>query len=235
MSIDSKLVLARLQAEPAPLSLAKLKKEFAGKKTGVTDAALLAALSSEGIFLWPKKSYWHVDPIAQLNSDILALCGKKALKKAEIKVKGHSPKEVAAGVDYLLRDGKLLKYPALAGATGLLVATGAPEAYWEYVREVVAAKLRKAGIEETGLEEKIWEILPTLESELNVPVSCARLRRALGNADKRRFDEAALRLREQRRVYLSQHDHPMGLNDADRDLLIDGKDGRFYVAISRLG
>jgi len=100
---------------------------------------------------------------------------------------------------------------------------------------VVAAKLKKAGIEEAGLEEKIWEILPSLEPELNVPVSTARVRRALRQVDKNRFDEAALRLRQQRRVYLSQHDHPLALNEEDRDLLIDGKDGRYYVAISRRG
>lgn len=234
MNIDSKLLLAQLQAAPAPLSFAKLKKQFVNKKAGVTEAHLLEALAGEGIFSWPKKSYWHIDPVISLHSVILALCAKKALKKTEIKVKDRS-KEVAAAVDQLLLDRKLLKYPALAGTGVLLVTAGASDAYWEYVREVVAAKLKKAGIEEAGLEERLWEILPTLEPELNVPVSCARLRRAMGSVDKRRFDEAALRLREQRRVYLSQHDHPMGLNEAERDFLIDGKDGRYYVAISRLG
>jgi hypothetical protein len=103
------------------------------------------------------------------------------------------------------------------------------------VRETIAEKLKEAGIEEAGLEEKIWEILPTLEPEKDVPVSTSRLRRALGltQVDKKRFDEAALRLREQRKIYLSQHDHPLGLSAEDRDLLIDGKDGRYYVAIAR--
>jgi hypothetical protein len=32
---------------------------------------------------------------------------------------------------------------------------------------------------------------------------------------------------------LSQHDHPQALSEEDRDLLIDGKDGRYYVAVSR--
>jgi hypothetical protein len=235
MGIDSKDVLVKLQAEPAPLSWAKLKKAFVNKKLGVTEADLRSALNGEGIHAWPKASYWHVDPAAQLNAGILAQCAKKALKKTEIKVKGRGPKDVSAAIDHLITERKLLKYPALAGTSSLLVAEGSPEAYWEYVRDVVAAKLKKAGIEESGLEEKIWQILPTLEPDPTVPVSTARVRRALGAVDKKRFDEAALKLREQRRVYLSQHDHPMGLNEVDRDLLIDGKDGRYYVAINRRG
>jgi hypothetical protein len=235
MSIHSKDVLVKLQGEPTPLSWPKLKKAFVNKKLGVTEADLRDALAAEGIHLWPKNSYWHVDPAAQLNADVLAQCAKKALKKIEIKVKGRSPKDVSSAIDHLVQEKKLLKYPALAGASVLLVAAGSPEAYWEYVHEIVAAKLKKAGIEESGLEEKIWEILPTLEPEPSVPVSTARVRRALGNIDKKRFDEAALKLREQRRVYLSQHDHPMGLSEADRDLLIEGKDGRYYVAINRRG
>jgi len=235
MSLDSKDVLAKLQTEPAPLSFAKLKKTYVNKKTRLTEEDLRSALAGAGIHVWPKNSYWHVDPAAQLNGDILEQCAKKALKKTEIKVKGRGPKDVGAAIDHLLQERRLLKYPALAGTSSLLVAAGAPDAYWEYVRDVVAAKLKKAGIEEAGLEEKIWEILPSLEPELNVPVSTARVRRALGQVDKNRFDEAALRLRQQRRVYLSQHDHPLALNEEDRDLLIDGKDGRYYVAISRRG
>jgi hypothetical protein len=234
MRVDSQEVLIKLQAEPAPLSFVKLKKLFVSKKSGVTEADLRDALAGEGIYPWPKASYWHVDPAAQLDKAILALCGKKALKKTEIKVKGRAPKDVAAAIDRLVQENKLLKYPALAGASALFVARGAPEAYWEYVREVVTAKLKKAGInEDAGLEEKIWEVLPTLEPELNVPISTARIRRSLGEIDKKSFDVAALKLREQRRVYLSQHDHPQALSEEDRDLLIDGKDGRYYVAVSR--
>ena len=240
MGIDSKDVLLKLQAEPAPLSWAKLKKAFVNKKLGVTEADLRSALSGEGIHAWPKASYWHVDPAAQLNAGILAQCAKKALKKTEIKVKGRGPKDVSAAIDHLINERKLLKYPALAGTSVLLVAEGSPEAYWEYVREVVAAKLKKAGIEESGLykgglEDKIFDILPTLEAAMNVPISVDRVRRALGEIDKKRFDEAALTLRQQGRVYLSQHDHPLGLNEEDRNVLIEGKDGRYYVAISRLG
>lgn len=236
MSIDSKELIAKLQAEPAPVSWAKLKKLYkVTKKSAITEADLRQALTAEGIYAWPKNSYWHTDPAMQMRSEILAQCTRKALKKTEIKVKGHTSKALGAAVDRLVDERKLLKYPALAGTSVLLVAAGAPEAYWEYVREIVNAKLKKAGIEEEGLEAKILAILPTLEPEMNVPISTARVRRALGAVDKKRFDEAALKLREERRVYLSLHDHPLGLSAEDRDLLVDGKDGRYYVAISLRG
>ncbi len=236
MSIDSKELLTKLQSEPAPVSWAKLKKAYhVTTKSAVTEADLRHALATDGIHTWPKNSYWHIDPAAQLRDEILAQCTKKALKKAEIKVKGRGPKDVAGAIEDLIVARKLLKYPALAGASALFVAAGVPDAYWEYVRDVVNAKLKKAGIEEEALDEKILAILPTLEPEMNVPISTPRVRRALGAVDKKRFDEAALKLRDDRRVYLSLHDHPMGLSTEDRDLLIDGKDGRFYVAISRRG
>jgi len=236
MGIDSSEVLARLQVEPAPLSLAKLKKLFASKKSGNTEADLRAALASDKIFVWPKNSFWHIDPKAKLRADILAQCAVKALKKTEIKGSKNQPKnQLSKVVDELIAEKKLLKYPALAGTAFLLVPADSLQAYWAYVEEFVAAKLKKAGIAQTSLEENIWEILPKLEPEKDVPVSVARLRRALGltEKDKERFDEAALKLREQRRVYLSQHDHPQALSPEDLGLLVDGKDGRFYVAITR--
>jgi hypothetical protein len=237
MHVDSKEVLAKLQSEPAPVTWAKLKKAFGVKKTGVTEADLRAALAGDGIFPWskPKNSYWHVDPAAWLEAEILKLCGSKA--QAKVTVKAAGKKETDDAVARLVAAKKIVPYPAVEGKKKVLVAAlgGGHDAYWAYVRETIAEKLKKAGISEVGLEEKIWEVLPKLEPEKDVPVSTARVRRSLGltDVDKKRFDEAALRLREQRKIYLSQHDHPLGLSAEDRDLLIDGKDGRYYVAIAR--
>jgi hypothetical protein len=232
MRLDSREVLARLQAEATPVSFAKLKKAFAGKKSGVSEAELREALGGEGIFAWtkPKNSFWHVDPEGQLEEELLAACRKKAMTPAD--VKGVSKKKA---VERLVAAKKIVLYPAVEGKKKVMVAAGGHDAYWAYAREVIAEKLKKAGIEEEGLEEKIWEVLPKLEPERDVPVSTGRVRRALGltEADKKRFDEALLKMREQRRVYLSQHDHPLGLSAEDRDMLIDGRDGRHYVAITR--
>lgn len=235
MRLDSKEVLARLQAEAGPVTWPKLKKAFAGKKTGVTEADLREALRGEGIFAWakPKNSYWHVDPAVWLEAEILKLCGNKAL--AKIAVKGAGKKETDDALARLVAAKKIVPYPAVEGKKKVLVAAGGHDAYWAYVRETIEEKLKKAGIADVGLEEKIWEILPKLESEKDVPVSTARVRRSLGltEMDKKRFDESVLKLREQRRIHLTQHDHPLGLGGEDRELLIDGKDGRYYVAITR--
>jgi hypothetical protein len=241
MPLDSAQLLASLRTEPAPVTFAKLKKAHVNKKAGIVEAdlraALDSALSSSDIFAWPKNRYWYIDPAAQLQTGILSQCAITARKKTEIKVKGRTPKEVSASLEQLLADRKLLKYPALAGSSILFVSAGSSrEAYWAYVQAFVAQKLKKAGIEEPNLEEKIWDILPKLEPQKDVPVSTARVRRALGltKEDKTQFDAAALRLRDLRRVYLSQHDHPLALSSEDRDWLIDGKDGSYYVAITRL-
>jgi hypothetical protein len=237
MPLDSSHLLASLRTETAPVTFAKLKKAHVSKKAGTVEADLRAALDSGmaggGIFAWPKNRYWHVDPEAQLQTEILSQCATTARKKAEIKVKGRSPKEVAAAIEHLLADRKLLKYPALAGSSSLFFSAGSPQAYWAYVQAFVAEKLKKAGIEEANLEEKIWDHLLQLEPENDAPVSAARLRKAASIADKRQFDDAVLKLREQRRIHLSRHDDPHSLTTEDREDLIDGKDGSYYVAITR--
>ena len=237
--LDPTDLSAKLKTEPAPLSFAKLKKAYGiTKKTEpALRAALDSALAAHSIFAWPKNSYWHTDPATHLQNQILMQCAAKARKASEIKA---PKKDLAAALKQLVAEKKLLEYPALAGTSKLLVPAASPKAYWTYVESFVTEKLKKAGIVEANppegnLQEKIWEILPKLEPEKDVPVSTARVRRALGLTEnhKAQFDEAALKLREQRRVYLSQHDHPLGLSPEERDWLIDGKDGRYYVAITR--
>jgi hypothetical protein len=237
MTLDSTQLLASLRTEPAPVTFAKLKKAHVNKKAGVLEAHLRAALdfelSSGNIFAWPKNRYWHIDPEEQLQTEILTQCAAIARKKTEIKVKGRTPKDVAAAVERLLVARRLLKYPALAGVSVLFVSAGSPQAYWAYVQTFVAEKLKKAGIAEMSLEEDIWDRLVKLEPDNDAPVSAVRLRKATSIADKQRFDEAVLKLREQRRIHLSQHDDPQSLRTEDREELIDGKDGRYYVAITR--
>jgi hypothetical protein len=237
MPLDSAQLQASLRTEAAPVTFAKLRKAHVNKKAGIFEADLRAALdsgiSNGEIFAWPKSRYWHVDPAAHLQGEILSQCAATARKKTEIKAKGRPPKEVAGAIERLLADGKLLKYPALAGSSKLFVSAGSPQAYWAYVEAFVAEKLKKAGIEESNVEEKIWDHLVKIEPDNDAPVSAARLRKAASIADKRRFDDAVLKLREQRRIHLSRHDDPHSLTTQDREDLIDGKDGSYYVAITR--
>ena len=79
--------------------------------------------------------------------------------------------------------------------------------------------------------EKVEKLIKKLEPEPQVPISTNRLRDASG-LSKESFDSLMLKLRKEGKVYLSEHDHPNQLSAADRDKLIDGGDGRYYVAVS---
>jgi hypothetical protein len=58
------------------------------------------------------------------------------------------------------------------------------------------------------------------------------LRNHLPQLSKNEFDAAALELRKKERVFLSQHVDPYNISQEDKDLLIDGQDGTYYVAIA---
>jgi hypothetical protein len=49
---------------------------------------------------------------------------------------------------------------------------------------------------------------------------------------KRELDAAALELREKQQVYLSLDADPYNLSQEDKNLLIDGQDGTYYVAVA---
>ncbi len=78
----------------------------------------------------------------------------------------------------------------------------------------------------------ILEAVHSLEPVRGVPVSTLRLRNHLPNLTKREFDAAALELRKKQQVFLSQHADPYNLAQDDKNLLIDGQDGTYYVAIA---
>lgn len=71
-----------------------------------------------------------------------------------------------------------------------------------------------------------------LESNVGVPVSTLRLRKALPQLSKREFDEAALELRKQHKVFLNRHADPYNISAADRDSLIADPRGDYFVAIA---
>lgn len=79
--------------------------------------------------------------------------------------------------------------------------------------------------------EKVEKLIKKLEPEPQVPISTGRLRDASG-LSKESFDALMLKFRKEGKVYLSEHDHPNQLSAADRDKLIDGGDGKYYVAVS---
>jgi hypothetical protein len=63
-------------------------------------------------------------------------------------------------------------------------------------------------------------------------VTAQRLRNRLPSLTKSEFDAAALELRRNERVFLTLHHDPFSLPPPERDLLIDGGDGTYYVSIA---
>jgi hypothetical protein len=71
-----------------------------------------------------------------------------------------------------------------------------------------------------------------LQPSEGVPVTAQRLRHRLPALAKSEFDAAALELRRNRQVFLTLHHDPFSLPQPERDLLIDGGDGTYYVSIA---
>jgi len=72
----------------------------------------------------------------------------------------------------------------------------------------------------------------SMQPSEGVPVTAQRLRHHLPALAKSEFDAAALELRRNRQVFLTLHHDPFSLPQPERDLLIDGGDGTYYVSIA---
>jgi hypothetical protein len=243
-------VVAKLSAARAPVGYAALRRSLKSVSEDALRSALEAGLNSGRIFHWgdfgrSRQSYWHIGREQHLDQTIMSLCSKQARRSAEIKVRGFRAKEVQSRLGDLLVSGRLRKYPGLGREKEQIGASD--QSYAAALREFVAAKLAKAGMEPAAffggaapgsapsaeMENRILEALRRLEPEPNLPVSVVRLRRHLqiSDAGKQEFDRAVLELRDRKRVYLSRHDNPAGLSTEDRRALVDGGDGSHYVAV----
>jgi hypothetical protein len=90
-------------------------------------------------------------------------------------------------------------------------------------------KLTDTQVDDAAL---VLEAVRSLEPVKGVPVSTLRLRNYLSQLSKNEFDAAALELRKRQQVFLSLHADPYNISQEDQDLLIDGRDGTYYVAIA---
>jgi hypothetical protein len=80
--------------------------------------------------------------------------------------------------------------------------------------------------------DRMLEEMRKIEPAWMAPVSIRALRAAMG-VESGEFDRAVLALRDERRVYLSQHDFPQGERPEARRLLVRDGD-RYFVAITAL-
>jgi hypothetical protein len=245
-------VISKLAASPKPLGYADLKKELVRKKSGISEemlrTTLESAVNSGQVFRWgdyarKKRCYWTTSREAFFDGAILRACTERALASSEIRIPGLATKILPLRIQELVRDHRLKAFPGIGSEKARLGVS--PQSYAAALREFVKAKLNKAGIQEDvlfgsgapvesaeGLEDRIVDALRKLQSAPDVPVASVLLREELkvGDANKAAFDQGLLRLRDQKRVYLSRHHNPHELPAAERNQLIDGGDGSYYVA-----
>jgi hypothetical protein len=205
--------------------------------------------------------FWYQSPDNAAQQAVLAIATDEALSQNKLverackRIPGFSRKAMRRIVMNLIAGHELQQVPAFT--TGkLLVRSGSSAAYADSARKFIEEKFRKAGFSPnqllTGIvvsaspptptpapdtaahdiAAQILEAMQALEPVVGVPVSAQRLRNHLRGLNKRDFDAAALELRNQQRVFLSPHDSPHRLPQQERDLLIDGGDGSYYVAIA---
>ena len=206
--------------------------------------------------------FWYVSPEEKAREVILETAAERALSKPDLskaaakKLSGFPQKRVESEISTLLTEKQLQQVPAFASTSKLLILTGDGQAYCNAARAFVEKKIRGAGFDpapmftsasspqvtqpeptnpEPAKKEaaaQILEAILELEPHPGVPVSTARLREHLGDMTKHEFDSAALELRRKQEVLLSQHADPHNLSEKDKELLIGGQDGTYYVAIS---
>jgi hypothetical protein len=253
-------ILAKLRESKKPITFEGLKKLVKAKKGEPFRAEIDSAVGEKQIYRWPdyrgSQYFWHLSPEEKVPEAILGAAASKALSKSELckaagkKLPGFPLKQVEAEVSALVADKRLQQVPAFTSNAKLLVRAGDGQAYFNAARSFIEKKVRSAGFDpgafltgdsspqskpalpQVDAAARILEAVLSLESQPGVPVSTSRLRKHLGDLPKHEFDMAALELRRKQEVLLSQHADPYNISQEEKDLLIDGQDGTYYVAIA---
>jgi len=92
----------------------------------------------------------------------------------------------------------------------------------------------EASAEPPARSGSLLDKVQSMEPIKGVPVSTLRLRKEFPGLTKEEFDQQALRLRKEQKVFLSQYgDNVNNLSQADRDILIhDPATGEYFVAVA---
>jgi hypothetical protein len=159
----------------------------------------------------------------------------------------------------LLVDGKLREVPAAAGSRGRrIINAGQPEPYLEaeisgllerfgmkrsheQIRALLTAEASQrlvAGSRDQQedireVADRMFEAMSRLAFSPGTTVTFFRLwqQPELAAIPKRLFDQAALRLQEERRALLSIHDHAQALPKEEQDRFVTDGQGHYYVSI----
>ncbi|MGD1094732.1 MAG: hypothetical protein ABSB35_22405 [Bryobacteraceae bacterium] len=252
-------ILGTVRDAKKPITFKGLSKLVKAKDEPLR-AALELAVGTGEVHRWPdyrrSQYFWHVPPEQAAREAVLAAASAQALPKTDLsrlaakKLPGFPVKRVENVVSALIAEKQLLAVEPFAKKSKLLVRPGEYEAYFNAARSFVEAKIRLAGFDPAAFftgnsspHDKITsaqvdaaalvlEAVRSLEPVKGVPVSTLRLRNHLRNLTKHEFDMAALELRKKQAVFLSVHDDPHNISQEAKDLLIDGQDGTYYVAVA---
>jgi hypothetical protein len=252
-------ILAAVRESKRPVTFKGLAKLVKAKEAPFR-AELESVVSEAQVHRWPdyrrSQYFWHLSPEEKAREVILAVASTQALSKADLSkaaaknLPGFPLKRVETEVSALVRDSQLQELPSFASNSKVLARAGDHGAYFSAARSFVERKIRLAGFDPVGLFADntssnespatgrpdaavlILEAVQSLEPVRGVPVSTLRLRDHLKDMPKHEFDVAALELRKKQEVFLSQHADPYNVSQEDKDLLIDGQDGTYYVAIA---
>jgi len=240
-------------------ALNKFSKKAERLNDAELKTAIEAAINQRAVFRWPDyrgtQYFWRHSPDQAAQQAVLAIAAEEALAKTELigrackKVQGFSQKAMHRIVVDLVTSRELQQVAAFTSGN-LVIRTGSRAAYAAAARKFIEEKLRKAGFDPAEFlrpralagarpaptasldaAARILEAIRSLEPNSGVPVSTQNLRNHLPALSKSQFDTAGLKLRDTEQVFLSLHHDPHNLPQHERDLLIDGGDGKFYVAI----
>ncbi|HEX4229482.1 MAG TPA: hypothetical protein VHZ07_12495 [Bryobacteraceae bacterium] len=253
-------ILRKVRDSKKPVTFRDLLKSVKAKSEEPFRTELESAISEKSIYRWPdyrrSQYFWHIPPEEKAREAILEAAAAEALSKPDLskaagrKVPGFPQKRMENEVSALLSEERLQQVPAFASNTKLLVRAGDGQAYFNAARAFIAMKMGKAGFDPAAFftgdaspqrkpalphadaAARILEAILALEPQPGVPVSTLRLRNHLRDLSKQEFDMTALELRKKQEVFLSQHADPYNISQEDKDLLIDGQDGTYYVAIA---
>lgn len=253
-------ILSKVRESKKPLTFEAVRKLVkAAKEPFRID--LESAVAEKQLFRWPDRGrsqyFWYVSPEEKAREVILEAAAAQALSKADLskaaakKLPGFNRKRMEGEISALLVEKRLQQVPAFSGSAKLLVRDGDGRAYFNAARSFIEKKLRDAKFDPAPFFTEgsaphvtqpeaskgnaaalILEAVLYLEPVPGVPVSTLRLRNHLRHLPKHEFDMGALELRKKQEVLLSQHADPYNISQEDKDLLIDGQDGTYYVAIA---
>jgi len=257
----SERIIACVRAAEKPIAFGKLLKAANATKAEAEFLdALTSATNGGQVHRWPDYRkvhyFWHASADEKAREAVLAVAAvqalsKTGLSKAAVKqVQGFPHKSMDLMISAIIAEKHLKAVPAFASNSKLFVLPNDSQAYFNAGRSFIEAKIRKADFDPAAFfignssahdklavvpeaaADLILEAVRKLEPVPGVPVPTLRLRNYLPNIAKSEFDAGALELRRRQEVFLSLHADHYNISETEKDFLIDGGDGTYYVGVA---